>query len=111
MHLDILVLRSKAFRELMYYDNHNIFNQENLITNCLPYLRSNGKPRSARRVRKPLQDNWHKTPIGKWLRCTYKKCGFEWQYFGGRNWAECPACHTTMKVAIAKRNYRLADKE
>src|SRR3712207_7852404 len=49
--------------------------------------------------------------IGRWLRCTYRKCGFEWQYFGGRNWAECPACHSTMKVAIAKRNYRLADKE
>jgi hypothetical protein len=49
--------------------------------------------------------------VGRWLRCTYSKCGFEWQYFGGRNWAECPACHSAMKVATAKRNYRLADKE
>jgi hypothetical protein len=95
------------------YDNdHNIFNLDKLIVNCLPYLGSKGKPRSARRTRKPLQDNWPKTPVGKWLRCTYRKCGFEWQYFGGRNWAECPVCHSTMKVAIAKRNYyRLADKE
>jgi hypothetical protein len=79
--------------------------------NCLPYLGTKGKPRSARRARKPLQDNWPKTPVGRWLRCTYSKCGFEWQYFGGRNWAECPACHSAMKVATAKRNYRLADKE
>ncbi|HEX2169156.1 MAG TPA: hypothetical protein VHF65_02555 [Nitrososphaera sp.] len=77
----------------------------------MPYLGSKGKPRAARRARKPLQDKWPKTPVGRWLRCTYTKCGFEWQYFGGRNWAECPVCHSTMKVAIAKRNYRLADKE
>jgi len=94
------------------YNDHNIFNPNKLIGNCyLPYLGSKGKPRAARRARKPLRDNWPKTPIGKWLRCTYRKCGFEWQYFGGHNWAQCPACHSTMKVAAARRNYKLADKD
>ncbi len=72
----------------------------------LPFLSSKGKPRSARRARKPLQDNWQKVPRGKWLKCTYYRCGNEWMYYGGRNWAECPACHTIIKVAIAQRNYR-----
>ncbi len=53
-----------------------------------------------------MQGNWPKIPRGRWLKCTYGKCGFEWLYFGGRNWAECPACHSTVKVAVAQRNYR-----
>ena len=63
-------------------------------------------PRSARRSRKPLQDHWIKGPgRGIWLRCTYEKCSFEWQYFGRHKWAECPICHSVMRVAGAKRNY------
>ena len=77
----------------------------------MPYLNSRWNPRSARRTRKPMQDNWAKAPKGRWLKCTYNRCGHEWQYFGGRNWAECPACHCTMKVAVAFKNFRLADKE
>ena len=65
-----------------------------------------GKPRAARRARKPKQDNWLKIKRGRWLKCTYEKCGYSWQYFGGHNWAECPACHTTIKVAVALKNYR-----
>ncbi|TLY09723.1 MAG: hypothetical protein E6K88_05065 [Thaumarchaeota archaeon] len=72
----------------------------------MPFLRSNRKPRSARRARKPMQDNWPKVPRGRWLKCTYEKCGFDWLYFGGRSWAECPACHSTIKAAVAQRNYR-----
>ncbi|HEX9677959.1 MAG TPA: hypothetical protein VGA14_04250 [Nitrososphaera sp.] len=53
-----------------------------------------------------MQNDWAKVPKGKWLTCTYDKCGQTWQYFGGHSWAECPVCHTTMKVAIAQRNYR-----
>jgi hypothetical protein len=53
-----------------------------------------------------MQDKWPKAPRGRWLKCTYEKCGFEWLYFGGRNWAECTACHSSVKVAIAQRNYR-----
>jgi hypothetical protein len=53
-----------------------------------------------------MQDNWPKAPRGKWLKCTYEKCGYIWQYFGGRSWARCPNCHSTIKVAIAQRNYR-----
>lgn len=115
---DAPYLNSVAAQSLFWYKWHighnddNIFNLDKPIVNSLPYLGSRGKPRSARRARKPLQDNWPKTPVGKWLRCTYTKCGFKWQYFGGRNWAECPLCHSTMKVAIAKRNYyTLANKE
>ncbi len=115
---DAPYLNSVAAQSLFWYkwhigdNDHNIFNLDKPIVNSLPYLGSKGKPRSARRARKPLQDNWPKTPVGKWLRCTYTKCGFKWQYFGGRNWAECPLCHSTMKVAIAKRNYyTLANKE
>lgn len=74
-----------------------------------PYNQSLNKraPRSARRVRKPLQEDWIKGPgRGVWIKCTYaKKCSFEWQYFGGHQWAECPICHSTMKVAIARRNF------
>jgi hypothetical protein len=63
-------------------------------------------PRSARRTRKPLQEPWVKSPgSGIWLRCTYTKCSHEWRYFGRRQWAECPICHTAMKVAVAKRNF------
>lgn len=63
-------------------------------------------PRAARRARKPMQEDWTKVPRGKWLTCTYKRCGYTWQYFGGHNWAECPACHSIMKVAVAQRNYK-----
>jgi hypothetical protein len=63
-------------------------------------------PRSARRSRKPLQEDWLKGPgRGIWLRCTYGKCSFEWQYFGRHKWAECPVCHSVMRVAAAKRNF------
>jgi hypothetical protein len=63
-------------------------------------------PRSARRVRKPLQDDWIKGPgPGVWLKCTYAKCSFQWQYFSGHKWAECPICHSIIKVAAAKRNF------
>ncbi|MGC2599145.1 MAG: hypothetical protein WA395_13585 [Nitrososphaeraceae archaeon] len=63
-------------------------------------------PRSARRTRKPLQDNWPKGGVkGTWIKCTYKRCAFSWKYFGGRRWAECPICHSVMKVAVSKRNY------
>jgi hypothetical protein len=72
----------------------------------LPYLSNKGKLREARRTRKPMQDNWPKAPRGKWLKCTYEKCGYIWQYFGGRSWARCPNCQSTIKVAIAQRNYR-----
>ena len=72
----------------------------------MPFVSPSRKPRSARRARKPMQDNWPKVPRGRWLKCTYVKCGFDWLYFGGRNWAECPACHSTVKVAVAHRNYR-----
>ena len=63
-------------------------------------------PRSARRSRKPLQDDWIKGPgQGIWLECTYPKCSFQWQYFGRHRWAECPICHSVIKVAVAKRNF------
>jgi hypothetical protein len=63
-------------------------------------------PRSARRSRKPLQDNWIKGPgRGISVKCTYTKCSFEWQYFGQHKWAECPICHSVMRVATAKRNF------
>ena len=63
-------------------------------------------PRSARRSRKPLQEDWLKGPgRGIWLRCTYGKCSFDWQYFGRHKWAECPVCHSVMRVAVAKRNF------
>ncbi|HJT47634.1 MAG TPA: hypothetical protein VJ729_05580 [Nitrososphaeraceae archaeon] len=63
-------------------------------------------PRSARRSRKPLREDWLKGPgRGFLLRCTYGKCSFEWQYFGRRKWAECPVCHSVMRVAAAKRNF------
>ena len=69
-------------------------------------LPNNIIPRSARRARKPLQEDWMKGPgRGIWVKCTYIKCSFQWQYFGTRKWAECPICHTVMRVAAAKRNY------
>jgi len=77
----------------------------------IDYISSNSSsnkimPRSARRSRKPLQDDWTKGPgRGIWLRCTYEKCSFEWQYFGRHKWAECPICHSVMRVAAAKRNF------
>ena len=72
----------------------------------------NKAPRSARRARKPLQENWIKGPgRGIWLKCTYAKCSFEWQYFGGHQWAECPVCHSMMKVAVAKRNFLIQNKD
>ena len=81
------------------------------MQSIVPYLNSRRNPRSARRARKPMQDNWAKIPRGRWLKCTYEKCGFEWMYFGGRSWAECPACHCTAKVAVALKNFRLAAHE
>ena len=62
-------------------------------------------PRSARRTRKPLQENWIRSP-GRWtmLKCTYTKCAYEWEYYGRRKWAQCPMCHTVVKVALAKKN-------
>src|SRR5919202_3688621 len=69
-------------------------------------LTNNVFRRSARRARKPLQEDWIKAPgRGTWVKCTYIKCSFQWQYFGRRKWAECPICHTVMRVAAAKRNY------
>ena len=67
---------------------------------------NNRSPRSARRARKPLRENWIKGPgQARWIRCTYAKCSFEWRYFGNRRWAECPICHSVMKIAVAKRNF------
>jgi hypothetical protein len=67
---------------------------------------NNRAPRSARRARKPLRENWIKGPgQATWIRCTYAKCSFEWRYFGKRRWAECPICHSVMKIAVAKRNF------
>jgi hypothetical protein len=69
-------------------------------------LPNNIVPRSARRARKPLQEDWMKGPgRGIWVKCTYIKCSFQWQYFGRRKWAECPVCHSVMRVAAAKRNF------
>ncbi|HKX80885.1 MAG TPA: hypothetical protein VJL54_01390 [Nitrososphaera sp.] len=73
----------------------------------MSYYNKKRMPRGGRRARKPMQEDWKRVPRGKWLKCTYGKCGYTWQYFGDRNWAECPACHSSMKVAIAHRNYRL----
>jgi ssDNA-binding Zn-finger/Zn-ribbon topoisomerase 1 len=68
-------------------------------------------PRSARRSRKPLQDDWIKGPgRGVWVTCTYIKCSFQWQYFGRRRWAECPICHSVVRVAAAKRNFMIQNK-
>ncbi|MGC1928897.1 MAG: hypothetical protein WA667_07970 [Candidatus Nitrosopolaris sp.] len=53
-----------------------------------------------------MQDNSFKVhPRGIWIRCCYSNCSYEWEYFGGRRWAECPICHSTMKVASGRRNY------
>lgn len=72
----------------------------------MPVFKGKRFPRGARRARKPMQDNWTKAPRGRWLKCTYGRCSFEWEYFGGRSWADCPMCHTTVKVAAATRNFR-----
>jgi hypothetical protein len=62
-------------------------------------------PRSARRSRKPLQENWIRGPgRGSMIKCTYMKCSYEWEYFGRRKWAQCPACHSVVRVALAKKN-------
>lgn len=62
-------------------------------------------PRSARRTRKPLQENWIRGPgRGAMLRCTYAKCSYEWEYYGRRKWAQCPMCHTVVRVALARKN-------
>ncbi len=62
-------------------------------------------PRSARRSRKPLQENWTRGPgRGTMLRCTYVKCSYEWEYYGRRKWAKCPACQSVVRVALAKKN-------
>src|ERR687883_291743 len=67
--------------------------------------------RSARRARKPQQEDWIKAPgRGISVKCTYIKCSFQWQYFGRRNWAECPICHTVMRVAAARRNFTSQSK-
>ena len=76
----------------------------------MPYVDGNRKPRDARRSRKPLQDNWAKVARGVVIKCTYARCGYEWEYFGGRNWAECPSCRTTIKVAAGRRNYLTSSK-
>ncbi len=62
-------------------------------------------PRAARRTRKPFgrKINYQKKP--RKLKCTYVKCLYEWEYRGNRNWADCPKCHTCIKVAVAIRNY------
>ena len=74
-------------------------------------LTNNIFPCSARRARKPLQEDWIKAPgRGIWIKCTYIKCSFRWQYFGTRKWAECPICHTVMKVSAAKRNFTSRSK-
>ena len=74
-------------------------------------LTNNTFRRSARRARKPLQEDWIKGPgRGMWLECTYIKCSFQWEYFGTRKWAECAICHTVMKVSAAKRNFTSRSK-
>lgn len=72
----------------------------------MPSVKGRRFPRAARRARKPMQDDWVKVARGRWLKCIYERCGFEWEYFGGRSWADCPMCHTTVKVAAALRNFR-----
>jgi hypothetical protein len=83
------------------YLNHVRFTDVNM-----PVVKGNRFPRGARRARKPRQPDWVKVPKGEWLECTYPRCGHQWQYFGGRSWAECPVCHTTIKVSAGRRAYR-----
>ncbi|HXT84623.1 MAG TPA: hypothetical protein VN704_09905 [Verrucomicrobiae bacterium] len=69
-------------------------------------MRLSRLPREARRTRKPKQPNWVKYPNKScWIQCTYYKCGHCWKYSGGKNWAECPVCHTSSKVATAKKSF------
>ena len=72
-------------------------------------MRLSRLPREARRTRKPKQPNWIKYPNKKsyWIQCTYDKCSHCWQYSGGKNWAECPICHTCSKVSTARKYYNL----
>jgi hypothetical protein len=72
----------------------------------MSFFKSKRLPRSARRTRKPLQDSWIKGPgRGIMLKCTYEKCSHEWEYFGRRKWAQCPACHSVIRIALAKKNH------
>lgn len=66
-------------------------------------------PREARRTRKPLQENWNKHPQKSlWIQCTYQKCNYYWQYAGGKNWAECPICHSISKVSLARKIFKFS---
>lgn len=95
-----------------HYESFNLTKDDPLFTGMHKQPLKNKAPRSARRARKPLQENWIKGPgRGIWLKCTYAKCSYEWQYFGGHRWAECPICHSITKVAIAKRNFLIQNKE
>jgi len=70
-------------------------------------MRLSRLPRTARRTRKPLQENWVKYPKKSfWIQCTYEKCNYRWQYSGGKNWAECPICHSISKVSVARKSYK-----
>ena len=72
-------------------------------------MRLSRLPREARRTRKPKQPNWIKYPNKSfWIQCTYNKCNHCWQYSGGKNWAECPICHTCSKVSTARKSYNLS---
>ncbi|HZH39065.1 MAG TPA: hypothetical protein VEX17_03275 [Bacillales bacterium] len=69
-------------------------------------MRLSRLPREARRTRKPKQPNWIRNPKKSyWIQCTYLKCNHRWQYSGGKNWAECPICHTSSKVSVARKYY------
>ncbi|MBA3978485.1 MAG: hypothetical protein H0X50_09900 [Nitrosopumilus sp.] len=69
-------------------------------------MRLSRLPREARRTRKPKQPNWVRNPKKSyWIQCTYIKCSHCWQYSGGKNWAECPICHTSSKVSAARKSY------
>ncbi len=71
-------------------------------------MRLSRLPREARRTRKPKQPNWVKYPKKSfWIQCTYHKCNHCWQYSGGKNWAECPICHSSSKVSVARKSYTL----
>ena len=69
-------------------------------------------PREARRTRKPLQENWLKGPKKTfWIQCMYQKCNYYWRYSGGKNWAECPICHSISKVSIARKCFKYNNPE
>ena len=98
-----------AFKKTVYFSQNILvifWHLKTMARDPAVYFPRNRAPRSARRARKPLQDDWNLTPRkGVWLKCTYVRCSYEWEYFGGHKWAECPICHSGMKVAVAKRNY------